>query len=519
MLSIQRPVPKPQAPVAVSLPATISPPEPLVEYGARRVLVVAGVMLAALLQMIDTTIVNVSLPTIQGNLGATVDEAIWIVTAFVVANVVVIPITPWLQRRFGRKNYFLFSIAGFTIASLLCGMATSLDALIFFRILQGAFGGGLLATAQVILRDTFGTKELGLSQSIFAFATVLGPSIGPTLGGIITDNYSWPWIFDVNIVPGIISFLLLLRFLRDDSKPTRAPVDAVGIALLVLTIAPFQFVLDQGQQYDWFSDGRIMVAAVVAALGAVSFVWWELHTEAPIVDLRVLRHRAVSIASLAIIANAVGVFGGALLLPQFTVDQLGFTSTETGILLGLRALPVVFLTLPLGRITNNRRVDLRVLIACGLIGNGIGAIWLGHEMTSEASFASFVLPQLFAGIGIALVYSPLLVATLRAVPQEAAKASSFIILSFQMGGSITAAALVTLLDRRAVFHQSNLAASMTLAHPAVAQFMQTHSAAQLSGLVEQQSTVLAYGDVLLVAGVIAAGLAPLVFLLPRKKAA
>jgi DHA2 family multidrug resistance protein len=481
--------------------------------------VVAGVMLAALLQMIDTTIVNVSLPTIQGNLGATVDEAIWVVTAFVVANVVVIPITPWLQRRFGRKNYFLVSIAGFTIASLLCGTATSLDALILFRIAQGAFGGGLLATAQIILRDTFGSKELGLSQSIFAFATVLGPSIGPTLGGIITDNYTWPWIFDVNIVPGIIAFLLILRFLRDDSKPTRAPVDTVGIALLILTIAPFQFVLDQGQQYDWFSDSRITVAAVVAALGAIGFVWWELRSPAPIVDLRVLRHRAVSIASLAITANAVGVFGGALLLPQFTVDQLGFTSTETGILLGLRALPVVFLTLPLGRITNHPRVDLRVLIACGLISNGVGAIWLGHQMTSQAVFSSFILPQLLAGVGIALVYSPLLVATLRAVPQEAAKASSFIILSFQMGGSITAAALVTLLDRREVFHQSTLAATATLDRPAVAHFMQSHSAAQLSALVEAQSYVLAYGDVLLAGGIIAASLAPFVFLLPRKKAA
>jgi DHA2 family multidrug resistance protein len=476
-------------------------------------------MLAALLQMIDTTIVNVSLPTIQGNLGATVDEAIWVVTAFVIANVVVIPLTPWLQRRFGRKNYFLVSIAGFTIASLLCGTATSLDSLIIFRVLQGAFGGGLLATAQIILRDTFGIKELGLSQSIFAFATVLGPSVGPTLGGIITDNYTWPWIFDVNIVPGVIAFVLILRFLRDDSKPTRAPVDTVGLALLVTTIAPFQYVLDQGQQYDWFSDSRITIAAIIAAVGFVSFVWWELHTATPIVDLRVLRHRAVSIASLAITANAVGVFGGALLLPQFTIDQLGFTSTETGILLGLRALPVVFLTLPLGRITNNPRVDLRVLIACGLIGNGAGAIWLGHQMTSEAVFTSFILPQLLAGIGIALVYSPLLVATLRAVPQEAAKASSFIILSFQMGGSITAAALVTLLDRREAFHQTTLAGSMTLGRAPVAHFMQSHSAAQLSALVEQQSTVLAYGDVLLISGVIAAMLAPLVFLLPRKKPA
>src|SRR5690348_9670659 len=253
-------------------------------------------MLAALLQMIDMTIVNVSLPTIQGNLGATIDEATWVITAYVVANIVVIPITPWLQRRFGRKNYFLASIAGFTAASVLCGMATSLDSLILFRIVQGAFGGGLLSTSQMILRDTFGPKELGLSQSIFAFATVLGPSVGPTVGGLITDNMSWAWIFDVNIVPGAIAAALLWLYLRDNAKPVREPVDAVGLTLLVVTIGCLQYVLDQGQQYDWFSDGRIVAGSMFALAGAAAFAWWELSTPAPIVDLRVLRHRAVAVA-------------------------------------------------------------------------------------------------------------------------------------------------------------------------------------------------------------------------------
>ncbi len=493
-------------------------PVSLVEHGTRRMLIVAGVMLAALLQMIDTTIVNVSLPTIQGNLGATVDEAIWIVTAFVVANVVVIPITPWLQRRLGRKRYFLISIAGFTLTSLLCGLATSLDALILFRIAQGAFGGGLLSTAQVIMRDTFGPKELGLSQSIFAFSTVLGPSIGPTLGGIITDNWSWPWIFDVNIVPGIVAFFLVWRFLRDGDAPKREPLDGVALALLIAALASLQFVLDQGQQYDWFSDSRIAWATLISVSSGVAFVWWELRQRAPIVDLRVLRYRAVSVAVLCIIANAVGVFGGALLLPQFTVNMLGFTSTQTGILIGLRALPVVFLTLPMGRLTNNPRVDLRMLIGFGLLGNGAGAIWLAHAINSGATFASFVGPQLLAGLGIAFVYSPLLVAVLRAVPHEAAKASSFIILAFQMGGSVTAAVLVTLLDRREAFHQSILAGSITLHSEAVTQFLQTHPPAQLLALVTQQATVLAYADVLLAGGVAVCVLAPLVILLKRKPA-
>ncbi len=206
-------------------PRPAPPSASLVEYGARRYLVVVGVMLAALLQTVDLTIVNVALPTVQGNLGATTDEATWVLTAYVIANVVVIPLAPWLQLRFGRKNYFLASIAGFTIASLLCGFATSLTALIFFRVVQGAFGGGLLATAQVVLRDTFPPAQLGMSQSIFALGTIVGPSVGPTLGGILVDNFSWPWIFDVNLVPGILAFVILLRYMREDGRRVRAPID------------------------------------------------------------------------------------------------------------------------------------------------------------------------------------------------------------------------------------------------------------------------------------------------------
>jgi DHA2 family multidrug resistance protein len=519
VLTIQRPQTR-HASFDVAL-RPVAPPAPdsLVEHGARRVFVVAGVMLAALLQMIDMTIVNVSLPTIQGNLGATIDEATWVITAYVVANVVVIPITPWMQRRFGRKTYFLISVVGFTAASVLCGMATSLDALIVFRIVQGAFGGGLLSTAQMILRDTFGPKELGLSQSIFAFATIIGPSVGPTLGGVITDNLSWQWIFDVNIVPGVIAALLLWMYLRDNAKPVREPVDAVGLALLVVTIASLQYVLDQGQQYDWFSDQRIATCAIAAVAGAAAFIWWELTTSNPIVDLRVLKHRAVAVACLTIIANAVGIFGGALLLPQFTVTQLGFTETQAGMLMGLRALPLVFLTFPIGRLTNNPRIDLRWLIGGGLLVHGIGAIWLAHRLTTDSDFLSLAAPQLLTGLGIAFIYSPLLVATLRAVPKEGPKASALVILAFQLGGSIAAAAVVTMADRREQVHQAVLSASATLQRPEIAQFVgsHVHGVAQLTQLVVSQSTVLAYGDTMLAAGVFVACFSPFVAFLKQRQ--
>lgn len=507
-----RPVPAPPpAPTASS---------PLVEYGARRILVVAGVMLAALLQTVDLTIVNVALPTIQGNLGATVDEATWVLTAYVVANVVVIPLTPWLQLRFGRKNYFLVSIAGFTVASMLCGMATSLGALILFRVVQGAFGGGLLAIAQVILRDTFPSKQIGLSQSIFALGTILGPSVGPTIGGVLVDNLSWPWIFDVNLVPGIIAFLILLRYLRDDSRPQRAGVDVTGIALLVVAVSCMQYVLDQGQHDDWFSNQTIVLCTFLSLAATATFVWWELRVAQPIVDLRILSRPAVAAALAIAGAYAAIIFPSLLLLPQFTVTALGFTSTLAGVLIGARALPVLLLTIPVGRLTGIPRLDLRWLIGGGLALAGFGSLWLASGITTQSDLLTFVIPLLVIGTGAAFVYSPLLVATMRAVaPQEAAKASSFIVLFFQLGGSISSAAVVAFLDRRLQFHQTILAAQENLSRLPVAQFLQQQhgSLAQLAASVAEQAAALAYADAFVVTGVLALLIAPGALLLARRR--
>jgi MFS transporter, DHA2 family, multidrug resistance protein len=491
----------------------------LVEYGARRYLVVAGVMLAALLQTVDLTIVNVALPTIQGNLGATVDDGTWVLTAYVIANVVVIPLTPWLQLRFGRKNYFLVSIAGFTMASILCGMATSLIALILFRVVQGAFGGGLLATAQVILRETFPPKQLGLSQSIFALGTILGPSVGPTLGGFLVDNLSWPWIFDVNLVPGIVAFVLLARYMRDNAKPQRAPVDVTGIALLIVAVSCLQYVLDQGQRDDWFSDQTIALCAVLAVAATAAFVWWELRVAQPIVDLRVLRQPAVAAALAIAAAYAAVIFPSLLLLPQFTIDNLGFTSTLAGLLIGIRALPVLLLTIPVARLTGLAHFDLRWSIGGGLALAGIGSLWLASGVTTTSDLATFVAPLLLIGIGAAFVYSPLLVATMRAVaPDAGAKAASFIVLFFQLGGSISSASIVALLDRREQFHQTILAAQTTLSRLPVAEFLQHGSRSQLAAAIGAQAAALSYADAFLVTGVLALLITPGVFLLRRRPA-
>jgi MFS transporter, DHA2 family, multidrug resistance protein len=500
---------------AVQPPAA---PPSLVEYGARRWLVVAGVMLAALLQTIDLTIVNVALPTLQGNLGATVDEATWVLTGYVIANVVVIPLTPWLQLRFGRKTYFLVSIAGFTIASLLCGLATSLVALILFRIVQGAFGGGLLAVAQVVMRETFPNEQLGLSQSIFAVATVLGPSIGPTLGGILIDNFSWPWVFDVNLVPGSVAFALLWRYMRDNGRPQRASVDVTGIALLIVAVSCMQYVLDQGQRDDWFSDQSIQLCTFLALTATAAFVWWELRVAQPVVDLRILRTPAVT-AALAIAGGLAGiVFPALLLLPQFTVQELGFTSTLAGAMIGIRALPVLLLTMPVARLTSIQRFDLRWLIGGGLAVAGIGLLWLAGSVTTQSDLGTLVPPLLVIGAGSACVYSPLLVAVMRAVaPDAAPKAASFIVLAFQLGGSISSAGIVAFVDRREQFHQTILAAETTLSRLPVVQFLQHATPQQLAAVVASQAAVLAYDDAFFVTGVLALLVTPSVLLLARNR--
>ena len=512
------PVPARLVPRLAPPPNPAPSPPSLVEYGARRSIVVAGVMLAALLQTVDLTIVNVALPTIQGNLGATVDEATWVLTGYVVANVVVIPMAPWLQLRFGRKKYFLASIAGFTVASLLCGLATSLLALILFRIVQGAFGGGLLATAQVVLRDTFPQKEMGVSQAIFALGTVLGPSVGPTLGGVLVDNLSWPWVFDVNLVPGTVAFLVLLRYMRDNGRPRPARVDVAGIALLIVAVSCLQYVLDQGQRDDWFSDQSIQVCTFLAAIATATFVWWELRVAQPIVDLRLLRQPAVASALLIAGVFAGIIFPSLLLLPQFTVDGLGFTSTRAGILIGIRALAVLLLTIPVARLTNMVRFDLRWSIAGGLALCALGTLWLASGVTTTSDLGTFVAPLLVIGAGSAFVYSPLLVATMRAVaPDAGAKAASFIVLAFQLGGSISSALIVTLVDQRAQYHQTMLASQITLANPAVADFLQHGTRAQLAAVVDAQASALSYADAFVASGIVALLAMPSALLLARKR--
>ena len=494
-----------------------APDESLVEYGGRRWLIVAGVMAATLLVTVDATIVNVALPVIQGNIGANFDEGAWIVTGYIIAAVIVIPLTPWLQQTFGRKQYYVASIAGFTVASALCGLSTSLEALVFFRIVQGLCGGGLISTGQAILRDTFPKRELGKSQALLALGAVGGPSIAPTLGGVLTDALSWNWVFYINILPGVAAALLAAAMLRNPpyhQKP--AGFDAIGLALLAAGLGSLQYVLDEGQRNDWFGDPRIVALSALAVVGLIGFVFWELYgTKTPIVDLRILRNRAVAAGCALALTIGFSLFGGIVLAPQFTQQLLNFTATLSGEAILLRAGAMVIFT-PITLLLLNRfHATPRVLILTGFVIVAVANVMQSFVTTTDTAFWTLGPALIIGGIGFVMQFLPLSVAVLSSVQgADTQKATSLVSLSQQLGGSLSTAMLVTLLDRRGALHQSNLAGEMTLRNHALTTALQQHvPVASLGRLVVQQATTMAFADAFLFLAAVTFVVAPLVFFL------
>jgi len=493
-------------------------PSSTVEVGWRRTAIVVGVMLATLLQTLDATIVNVALPNIEGNLGASVDEGAWIVTTYLIAAVIVIPLTPWLHLRLGRKRFYIMAVLGFTIASTLCGLSSSFDMLVLFRTLQGLCGGGLVATAQTILRDTFPANELNKSQMLLALGAVAGPSLGPTVGGVLTDNASWNWIFFINLVPGLASVALIWRFLRDVRPGSRRRIDYVGLMLLCVALGSMEYVLNQGERYDWFSDERIAIAVSLSAIAFPTFVYWELKaTTIPIVDLKVLRHAAVAAGSLLAVINGFSLFGIIVLLPQFAQGILGFTATLSGEQVLVRALAVAAATPFTLFILNRLRVSPVVLLSIGFlivaIANGMQAL----AVTTDSSFWTFAPPLALGGFGFAFLSTPLNVSVLRSVSQnETPKAAAFVSLSQQLGGSLATAVLLTFVDRRLTFHSDVLAGYATLSRPVVHSFIDHHSVNALNVLIQHQSAATSFGDVSWLLAVVTTMALPLTFFMLKR---
>jgi DHA2 family multidrug resistance protein len=494
------------------------------ETGARLILITLGIMAATLMQTLDATIVNVALPTIQGNLGATQEEGAWVVTGYIISAVIVIPLTPWLQARFGRKQYYSVAIIGFTIASMLCGIAGSIQQLILFRILQGLFGGGLIATGQAALRDTFPRHLLGASQAVFALGAIVGPSVGPTVGGWLTDNFSWNWVFFINLVPGIVAATIVLTMMRNPSDPKPIPVDALGLGLLAMGLGSLQYILDEGQRNDWFSDPVIRVFGLTALAGIVAFVCWELWgTKRPIVDLRAFKYRAIAAGSALGFAIGSVLFGATVILPQYVQGILGFTATLSGELIFVRALFIALLTPFIARLAGSGRIDTRILLVTGFTLIGASQIWLGYITTTQNDFNSLVGPAIMAGVGLALLFVPISIAVLSSIPPEVVpKAAAFQSLSLQLGGSFSTAALITLLSQRNAFHQAVLSETATHGNIAMQNLLQQshNQPATLSMVYQQilaQSGAMAYADCQFALGALTFVLVPLVFVLPKRR--
>ena len=510
----------PPAPAPRPAPDTPRPQADVTEFGLRRVLIVAGVMAAALMQTLDSTITNVALPTIQGNLGASQDEATWVITAYVIAAIVVIPLTPWLMNRFGRRNYFLVSIVGFTLASVLCGTSESLPALIAARAVQGAFGGGLLTMGQSIMRDTFPPSQLAASQGIFALGAIMGPTLGPPLGGYLVDNFSWNWCFEINILPGIFAVAVLFLLLRDPNKAdSRTPIDAVGLALLAVGLASLQYILTEGEQNDWLNDPTIATIAVICAATLGAFVWWELtQTENPVVDLRILRNRSVWAGSVLALSLGVSVFGASYTLPQFTQGSLGYTPTLSGLLFMLRAVPIGLATPLAVRLTG--KIDPRYMLGSGFMCAAVGTYLQARITAPTASFTDFILPLALNGVGSALLWIPLSVAVLSSTtPREGPKAAAFVQLSLQLGGSISVAALAVYLHGRESFHSAIIGGYLTPANPQVQQFLTHSPLGALAQLAYAQATIVSFADVNYAIALLSLLCIPLIFLIRRPKKA
>jgi DHA2 family multidrug resistance protein len=435
-----------------------NPPSELI---ATRWLILLGLIMASMMEVLDTTIVNVSLPTMAGNLGTTVQDIAWVSTGYILSNVVVLPMTAFLTARFGRKRYLTFSIFLFIISSFFCGTSRGLIEIVFWRILQGAGGAALLSTAQATLRQIFPKEEQGMVQAIFLMGIIVAPTIGPTMGGWITDNYTWSWCFFINIPIGLTSVALVTTFLHDPPTPlSKAKIDWLGIGLLAVGLGTMQYVLEEGQKNDWFNDPWILRLAIVSGLSLASMLAWELspRNATPVVNFRVLHNRQLSACLFLFLSLGFGLFGGIYIFPVFTQDILGFTPTQTGLALFPGGLATAFSALVCGRLLNGSKplVDLRLLLCLGVI-LFMASMWdLGH-MTPQSGQESASFALLIRGLGLGLLFTPINMAAFSSLkPQEIQQASGLINLSRQLGGSFGIAVLATYIGNMTQFHRIHL---------------------------------------------------------------
>lgn len=505
----------------------------MVESPFRRWMITITVIMASLLELIDTTIVNVSIPQMMGNLGATLGEVGWVVTGYAVANVIILPMSAWLGQRFGRRNYFLASIVIFTISSFFCGNADSIEQLVFYRIVQGLAGGGLLSTSQTILVETWPKEQIGMATALFGLGVVVGPTVGPTIGGYITYNLSWPWIFYVNIPLGILAIVMTLYFITENTKEKSKRIDWLGIGLLAIGIGALQTLLEKGEQENWFETNYIAVLALVAALGIVFFVWRELSVENPVVDLRILKDRDLALGLVTQFVLGVGLYASVFVFPIFAQNLLGFSSLQTGLLLFPGGIATVIMMPVVGLLLKNR-FPPQILATLGFILFFVFTTMMSKS-TLDSGQDDFFWPLIIRGVCMSLLFVPLTSMALGGLEGKAiGQGTGLNNMMRQLGGSFGIAIVTTFVNHRVAFHRNHLIEHISQLDAiseerftimwrgfmmrgidsATAQDMAIKS---MDGLVVRQSYLLAYMDAFYIVGFVMLCTMPIIYLHKYRK--
>jgi MFS transporter, DHA2 family, multidrug resistance protein len=501
-------------------------------------IIALAVTLATFMEVLDTSIANVALPHIAGSLSAGQDESTWVLTSYLVSNAIVLPLSGWLSSIMGRKNFYMSCVALFTISSFMCGLAPNLATLIVCRVLQGAGGGGLQPSEQAILADTFPPAKRGMAFAVYGIAVVTAPAIGPTLGGWITDNFTWRWIFFINIPVGILSILLTSRLIQDPPyfrrrRLSETKIDYIGLGFVALGLGTLQVVLDKGQRDDWFESHFIVMLSLIAVASLLFVIFWEWHHKDPIIDLHLFRERTFGISNMLMFMLGFALLGSTLLLPLFTQTMLGYTAQEAGLALMPGGF-VIMLLLPLVGFLLSR-YSPRWLLVFGLT---VLSVSLFHmtRFDLDIDFRTVAMARVLQAVGMAFLFVPINTAAYAFLPREKNNAASGLMnLARNIGGSVGISIVTTMLDRRTQMHLTNLSSNLSSDNPALqaairgaAGALQAHGAsaagatqqayALVQTMVERQATMLSYIDCFWFLGVAILAMVPTVFLMKKPKA-
>ena len=481
---------------------------------------------ATFMNVLDTSIANVSLPAIAGDLGVSPNQGTWVITSFGVANAIAVPLTGWLSQRFGQVRLFMASVLLFVITSWLCGLAPNMPTLIFFRVLQGLVAGPMIPLSQALLLSSYPKALAGLAMALWSMTTLVAPVMGPLLGGWITDNISWPWIFYINIPVGFgAAFITWSIFRKRESATRKLPIDSIGLALLVLWVGALQIMLDKGKELDWFHSGEVVALGIVALVGLIAFVIWELTEEHPVVDLTLFKRRNFWAGALALSVGYGLFFGNVVLLPLWLQQYMGYTATQAGMVLA----PVGAMALLLSPLVGKSmgRVDPRRIAAVAFLVFAL-VLWMRSNFNTQADFATIMIPTIIQGVAMACFFIPLVTITLSGISPERIPAASGLSNFVRIvAGSFGTSIATTVWQDRAAMHHAHLSEAVNIGSSATNSALSGLASAGLTPdqalgsinrLVDQQAYMLAASDVFYVSALIFLLLIPLVFLTRHSKA-